>query len=110
MVEMLRRFWVDAFRHGAPWAIAFFALAPGLALSFGFDDVAREADRVAKAPYRQPAAADATLAAMSYDAYRKQRFRPEFSTWRGTGTPFELQYFPRRPGLHPRRRDVRSGG
>lgn len=99
MVEMLRRFWVDAFRHGALWAIAFLALAPGLALSFGFDDVAREADRVARAPYRQPAAADATLAAMSYDAYRRQRFRPEFSTWRGTGTPFELQYFPRGRGF-----------
>lgn len=79
--------------------MAFLALAPVRALSFGFDDVAREADRVARAPYRQPPAADASLAAMSYDAYRRQRFRPEFSTWRGSGTPFELQYFPRGRGF-----------
>jgi periplasmic glucans biosynthesis protein len=91
---MQQGFGMNVFRGGALWALALWTLAPGRALSFGFDDVAREADRLARAPYRQPAAADAKLAAMSYDAYRKQRFRPEFSTWRGTGTPFELQYFP----------------
>lgn len=85
---------VTASRCGALWALALCALLPAWAHSFGFDDVAREADRIARAPYRQPAAADASLAAMSYDAYRRQRFRPEFSTWRGKGTPFELQYFP----------------
>ena len=61
--------------------------------AFDFDDVAREADRVARAPYRQPPTADPALAGLSYDAYRKQRFRPDQSTWRGSGTPFELQYF-----------------
>src|SRR5262249_18719996 len=61
---------------------------------FGFDDVAREADRLARQPYRTPPAADPALAALSYDAYRKQRFRPEQSIWRGTGQPFELQFFP----------------
>jgi glucans biosynthesis protein len=70
------------------------ALAAAQALAFGFDDVAQEAERLARAPYRHPPAADADLAALSYDAYRKQRFRPEFSTWRGMDTPFELQYFP----------------
>jgi glucans biosynthesis protein len=85
---------MQAFRSSAMWPLAFCALVPGSALSFGFEDVAREADRLARAPYRQPAAPDATLAALSYDAYRKLRFRPEFSTWRGSGLPFELQYFP----------------
>ncbi len=84
----------DAFKRGAFWAFALCTLASGHAHAFGFDDVAREADRIARAPYRQPVAADASLAAMEYDQYRKQRFRPEFSTWRGSGTPFELQYFP----------------
>ena len=31
---------------------------------------------------------------MSYDAYRKLRFKNEQSTWRDSGTPFELRYFP----------------
>jgi glucans biosynthesis protein len=94
IVEMQPGLGIDALRRGTRWALALCALVCGHALAFGFDDVAREADRLARAPYRQPAAPDASLAAMSYDAYRKQRFRPEFSTWRGSGTPFELQYFP----------------
>src|SRR5512143_541750 len=89
----MRRF----LRHGARHAAVL--LLPGLlaiargAAAFGFDDVAREADRVAAAPYRRPPPADPALASQSYDAYRQQRFRPEQSTWRGGGTPFELQYF-----------------
>jgi len=71
-----------------------FALAIGRAAAFDFDDVAREADRVARAPYREPPAAQAGLAGLGYDAYRQRRFRPELSTWRGAATPFELQYFP----------------
>src|SRR5262249_54235019 len=70
------------------------ALVADRALAFGFDDVSREAERLARLPYREPPAADPALVGMSYDAYRKQRFRPEYSTWRGSGTPFELQYFP----------------
>ena len=91
---MQRGFGTRVVPFGALCALALCALAPRYAHSFGFDDVAREADRVARAPYRQPAAANADLAAMSYDAYRRQRFRPEFSTWRGSDAPFELQYFP----------------
>lgn len=69
-------------------------MAAGRTMAFDFSDVAREADRIASAPYRQPPVADPLLATLSYDAYRKQRFRPDQSTWRGTGIPFELQYFP----------------
>lgn len=69
------------------------ALAATPAAAFDFEDVAREAERVARAPYRNPPAPDPALA-MSYDAYRKLRFKNEHSTWRGAGTPFELRYFP----------------
>jgi periplasmic glucans biosynthesis protein len=69
------------------------ALAATAAAAFDFEDVAREAERVARAPYRTPPAADPALA-MSYDAYRKLRFRSEHATWRDSGTPFELRYFP----------------
>jgi glucans biosynthesis protein len=81
-------------KRSAPLLVVVWALAIARALAFGFDDVAREADRLARDPYRRPHAVDAALAGLSYDAYRKQRFRAEFSTWRGSGTPFELQYFP----------------
>src|SRR5512139_2819302 len=80
--------------RGACAALLLLGLAAARhAAAFDFDDVAREAERLARAPYRQPPAADPALAALSYDAYRKQRFRPEQSTWRGGGTPFELEYF-----------------
>src|SRR5262245_52463362 len=74
--------------------LALGATAARQAAAFDFNDVAREADRLARAPYRQPPTPDPALAALSYDAYRKQRFRPDQSTWRGSGTPFELQFFP----------------
>ena len=80
-----------AWRVGA--ALWLGALAAQPAGAFDFNDVAREADRIARAPYRQPPAADPAIVALSYDAYRKQRFRADQSTWRGAGTPFELQYF-----------------
>ncbi len=75
-------------------ALALAAPAVPAAQAFGFDDVAREAERLAHLPYRAPPPADPALAAIDYDTHRKQRFRPEFSTWRGGATPFELQYFP----------------
>lgn len=70
------------------------SLSAWAAAAFDFDDVAREADRVARAPYRVPAPPDPALAGLSYDEYRQMRFRPDQATWRGSGTPFELQYFP----------------
>jgi glucans biosynthesis protein len=70
------------------------SLAIEPASAFDFEDVAREAARLAHAPFPRPTAADAALPGLDYDTYRMQRFRPELSTWRGDGTPFELQYFP----------------
>ncbi|HET7525022.1 MAG TPA: glucan biosynthesis protein, partial [Burkholderiaceae bacterium] len=69
-------------------------MATSTAAAFDFNDVAREAERIARAPYRQPPAPDAALTGLSYDAYRKQRFRAEQSIWRSNGLPFELQFFP----------------
>ena len=66
---------------------------PGLAAAFGFDDVAREAAALARAPYAQPAAADPRMAGLSYDAYRDIRFRPERARWRDSGL-FQLHFFP----------------
>src|SRR5687768_6209609 len=64
------------------------------AAAFDFEDVAREAERLARAPYRKPAPPDPALAAMSEDAYRKLRFKNDHASWRDSGTPFELRYFP----------------
>ena len=69
------------------------------AQAFGFADVAREAERLARLPYREPPAADPAITALGYDAHRRQLFRAELSTWRGGGTPFELQYFPLGNGI-----------
>jgi len=64
------------------------------AQAFGFDDVAAAAARLAAAPYRAPTTAlPAPLKALSYDAYRDIRFRPERATWHAEGLPFELMYF-----------------
>jgi len=80
------------FRRWRDWIVlCLCALAGAHALAFGFDDVAREADRLARLPYRQPPAADPAVAALSYDAYRKQRFRADQSIWRGSnGSSFVL--------------------
>jgi periplasmic glucans biosynthesis protein len=79
------------------WAVLAWLLAAALgarAAAFGFDDVVREAERLARQPYGPPPAADPRLAALSYDELRRIRFRPEHSSWRGSGLPFELQFFP----------------
>jgi glucans biosynthesis protein len=90
----MQQFLIEMCRRRAWTVLSLGLLAASQVLAFGFDDVAREADRIARAPYRQPPSVDPALAAMSYDAYRKQRFRSDQATWRGSGQPFELQFFP----------------
>ncbi len=85
-------------RLGCRWPLlvlffALAALAPPPAQAFGFDDVAREAAALARAPYRKPPPPDAALAQLSYDDYRSIRYRPERALWRGSGSLFELQFF-----------------
>ncbi|KPF68791.1 glucan biosynthesis protein D [beta proteobacterium AAP99] len=62
--------------------------------AFGFADVARGARALAAQPWRAAPAADARRAALDYDAVRRIQFRAEASLWRGTGSPFEMQFFP----------------
>jgi glucans biosynthesis protein len=84
---------------------------PGLAQAFVFDDVAREAEALARQPYRAAPPADARLAAMSYDDLRDIRFRPERALWRGSGSLFQLQFFPLGRGhTRPLRLFELSGG
>jgi glucans biosynthesis protein len=68
--------------------------APAASCAFGFDDVAREAAALARQPYQAAPAADAGLAALSYDEYRDIRFRPERALWRDAGSLFQVQFFP----------------
>ena len=69
------------------------------AAAFGFDDVARRAADLAARPYTAPqASAPKALSDLSYDQYRDIRYRPEKAIWRGTGAPFELQFF--HPGFY----------
>ena len=64
------------------------------ARAFGFDDVAAQAQKQARAPYkaatRKP---PAELQALTYDQYRDIRFRPDHALWRPEGLPFELMFF-----------------
>ncbi|WP_119156881.1 glucan biosynthesis protein G [Caldimonas tepidiphila] len=72
----------------AAWALA------GAVQAFGFDDLARRAERLARQPHRPTAAAlPLELKELSYDQYRDIRFRPERALWRREGLPFELMFF-----------------
>jgi glucans biosynthesis protein len=84
---MMRRLFITALFAALP-------LAPLAALAFGFDDVAREAEALAKAPYREPAALPPALAKLSYDQYRRLRFNEARALWRSEALPFQVQFFP----------------
>jgi glucans biosynthesis protein len=62
--------------------------------AFGFDDVAAQAERQAKKPYRSDSRKPpAELQALTYDQYRDIRFRPDHALWRPENLPFELMFF-----------------
>ena len=70
------------------------ATPAAFAQGFGFEDVAREAQALARQPYAdRQATLPAELAALTYDQYRDVRFRPERALWRADGLPFELMFF-----------------
>jgi len=73
--------------------LALLLALPLLAAAFDFEDVAREAATLARAPYAPAAAPDPRLALLSYDDYRDIRFRPERARWRDSGL-FQLSFFP----------------
>jgi glucans biosynthesis protein len=75
-------------------AVLLTALHSAPAAAFGFDDVARIAQKQAQAPYKSSERAPpAELKALTYDEYRDIRFRPDHALWRPEGLPFELMFF-----------------
>jgi glucans biosynthesis protein len=82
------------------------------AAGFGFEDVAKRAQRLSQASYSPPnTELPKELRELSYDQYRDIRFKPERSIWRGNKLPFELQLF--HPGLYytqPVKISMISGG
>lgn len=70
------------------------ALAAQTAHAFEFNDVAKRAEALARAPYKsgtRPPPAE--LAALNYDEYRDIRFRPDHALWRADNLPYELMFF-----------------
>jgi periplasmic glucans biosynthesis protein len=84
--------------RAAVWALVACALIAAAtsarAAAFGFEDVALQAQALAQSPYRKPPVADAQRAALDYDAVRRIQFRQPQALWRGSGSPFEMQFFP----------------
>lgn len=73
---------------------ALLLLAAGSAAAFGFDDVARRAEQLARQPYKPPAfELPAELKQLSYDGHRDIRFDPSRALWRNEKLPFELMFF-----------------
>jgi glucans biosynthesis protein len=69
--------------------------------AFGLDDVAREAERIAREPHRDRQThvpAWMLDGKMTYDQWRDIRFRPDRSLWRKEELPFQVQLF--HPGLY----------
>src|SRR3954471_692142 len=72
--------------------LSFLHSAP--AAAFGFEDVAKQAQKQSQRPYKSSERAPpAELKALSYDQYRDIRFRPDHALWRPEGLPFELMFF-----------------
>ena len=83
-------------------ALLILACAPAVAGAFGFEDVSKRAQELARKSYKAPAnTLPAPLREMSYDEYRDIRFKADQALWRGK-LPFEVQFF--HPGFlfqHP---------
>jgi glucans biosynthesis protein len=78
------------------WRLAALLLVAGwqTAQAYGFDEVARQAQELARRPYADKAAPlPEELKQLSYDGYRDIRFRPERALWRAEGLPFEVMFF-----------------
>jgi glucans biosynthesis protein len=79
--------------------------AGAAASAFGLDQVAERARQLASLPYEDPRGqVPRWLLDISYDAWRKIRFRPETAWWKDRKLPFTVQFF--HPGLYYDRRVV----
>ena len=66
--------------------------------AFGFDQVTERARELASRPYEDPRGrVPQWMLELSYDQWRKIRFRPELAAWADRKLPFTLQFF--HPGL-----------
>lgn len=66
--------------------------------AFSFDNVVKKAEELAARPFENPdGAVPDFLLDISYDQWRKIRFRPQMGLWRNEKLPFEAQFF--HPGL-----------
>ncbi|HZP92465.1 MAG TPA: glucan biosynthesis protein G, partial [Burkholderiales bacterium] len=66
----------------------------GPALAFDLGDVAKLAEQLAAAPFKQPASnLPKELQNLTYDQYRSIRFKTENSYWHGANLLFELGFF-----------------
>jgi glucans biosynthesis protein len=75
------------------------AVLPVRAASFGLDEVADKARRLAADPFRDPKGhVPDWLLNISYDQWREIRFRPEQALWHDRGVPFQVQFF--HPGFY----------
>src|SRR5262245_10100885 len=86
--------------RGAAWlGLALACAGPVRAGAFSLDDVAKRAERQARAPFHDPAGeVPKWLTEISYDQWRDIRFRPELALWRDAKLPFQVQFF--HPGLY----------
>lgn len=90
-IDLVRPF-LAAWRLCAAAALALTSL-PLTAQAFGLEDVARQAESLARTAYQAPPPPDQALATLSYDDYRRIRFKPERALWHGTDSLFEMQFF-----------------
>jgi glucans biosynthesis protein len=64
--------------------------------AFGFDDVARNAEQLAAAPYKKPGdTLPKELAGLTYEQYHDIRYRQDAALWRDAKLPFEIAFFHR---------------
>jgi len=69
------------------------------AAAFDLDDVAAQAEKLAREPYRDPQGqVPDWLLKITYDQWRDIRFRPDHALWRDRKLPFQVQFF--HPGLY----------
>jgi glucans biosynthesis protein len=74
------------------------ALVPRIAHAFGFADVVAKAKALAAKPYAAPKSVPSFLTSLSYDEFRKIRFYPAQSLWRGAHSNFQVMLIA--PGLY----------
>jgi len=78
---------------------ALFPPCAGAAATFGLDDVAAKAKRLAEKPFERPKVrVPDWLAKITYDQWRDVRFRADQALWREKSLPFQVQFF--HPGLY----------